>query len=220
MNLDRVLLIEDILSSQTNTIGTLARDAVFIPDGSDKIMRNSNIDQDNRIDYNLGYTPKTFTAIFDHRAGGGNGADGSYFYFLAKGKGDEDLDFPNGKYSTFNSDAYRIHIDEYPSNQQLAVSWGGYDGEGPTQGLIGTVGPVEEDNLGIDFGDNTWRTFKIHFDNGTFRIYINNILYLECSDPNYNSRDKTGNYFGLGGYVGGLFNYHSFKNFRFYKIIV
>jgi len=220
ITLDKVLLIEDILSSQTNTIGILAQNAVFIPDGSDKIMRNANINQNNRIDYNLGYTPKTFTAIFDYKAGGGGGADGGYFYFFAKGKGDGDLDFPCGKYCNFNSDAYRIHFDEYPSNEQLAVSWGGYQGDCPTQDIIKSVGTGQDNNLGINFGDNTWRTIKIHFDHGIFRIYINNILSLECSDPEYNSRDKTGNYFGLGGYVGGVFNYHSFKNFKFYKIII
>jgi len=219
------LLISDITNYQTNTIGELhyndniSMKSIFTTDDSYKVVKNEILASNNRINYNIGYIPNQFTAIFDYKAGGGNGADGGYFYLFAKGTqspnmGDSDS-FPIGKY--FNdpdNDAYRIHFEEYVGNQQLAVSWGGYDVD-----LIASVGSVADNPLGLNFADGTWRTIKIKFNQGTFEIYINNTLKLSCVDSNYNNRDKSGTNFGLGGYVGGYNNYHYFKNFRFYDYL-
>jgi hypothetical protein len=219
------LLISDITNYQTNTIGELhyndniGMKSIFTTDAGDKVVRNEILQSNNRINYNIGYIPNQFTAIFDYKAGGGNGADGGYFYLFAKGTqspnmGDNDS-FPAGKYLNGpDYDAYRIHFEEYVDNQQLAVSWGGYYVD-----LIASVGRVEDNPLDLNFADGTWRNIKIKFNQGTFEIYINNTLKLSCVDSNYNNRDKSGTNFGLGGYVGGLNNYHYFKNFRFYDYL-
>jgi hypothetical protein len=251
-------LISDIRNNQTNTIGELHYStdlgftSIFTTNNGDKVVVNEILQFDNRINYNLGSIPKQFTAIFDYKAGGGNGADGAYFYFLAKGtvspnKPDQWIteggcneyecleyneygdcirygdcidynilrdSFPNGKYiNARDQDAYRIHFDEYTANEQLAVSWAGYEN------LIGTVGRVYSNPLNLNFADGTWRNIIIKFNEGKFEIYIDKILKLTCTDSNYNSRDRSGTNFGLGGYVGGYNNYHYFKNFKFYDYL-
>jgi hypothetical protein len=252
-------IIHDIKNNQTNTIGELhySTDAgftsIFTTNNGDKVVVNEILQYYNRINYNLGSIPKQFTTIFDYKAGGGNGADGGYFYFFAKGtispnRPDQWLNqgycneyecleydeengdcirygdcidynilrdtFPLGKYlNPRDQDGYRIHFEEYPANQQLAVSWAGYED------LICTVGSVYANPLGLNFADGTWRAIKIKFDQGTFEIYVNNSLKLSCIDSNYNNRDKSGTNFGLGGYVGAANNYHYFKNFRFYDYL-
>lgn len=242
------LLINDIRKDQISTIGELHYDTVgqsiktvFIAEENDKFVRNEFLNTKNRINYNLSYTPSTFTATFDYKARGGDGADGGYFYFYAKGTQnpntgelcqieDREQDqisyyrcdsFPNGKYSNSpDFDAYRIHFDEYVYNQQLAISWGGYQGENvDEENIISTIGTVEDYPAGFDFGDGTWRNIKINFDKGFFRISVDGNILIESTDSLYSSRDLSGNNFGLGGYVGGLNNYHYFKNFKFYNLI-
>ena len=264
-------IIHDITNEQTNTIGELHYNtntnfrSIFTTNNGDKVVVNEILNSNNRINYNLVSTPNQFTTIFNYKAGGGNGADGGYFYFFAKGtispnREDQWLNegcneyecleydqnnncirygdcidynilkdtFPNGKYlNQRDQDGYRIHFDEYDgsipgyaSNQQLAVSWGGYPNEtNPGGDLICSVGTVEDNPLGLNFADGTWRTIKIKFNQGTFEVYINNTLRLSCVDSNYNNRDKSGTNFGLGGYVCGLNNYHYFKNFKFYDYL-
>ena len=242
------LLINDIRNDQTSTIGELHYDpinpriaTIFTTDGLDKVVKNEFLNSDNRINYNLGYIPSQFTVTFDYKAGGGNGGDGGYFYFYAKGTqnpnsgaGDcsyydyeNDIEifyscnsFPNGKYINSDMDAYRIHFDEYSQNQQLAVSWAGYQGGNPEdRELIDTIGIVGTYPIGFDFGDSTWRNIKIQFDNGSFKILVDNNLLLQTQDNSYSSRNKIGTNFGLGGYIGGLNNYHYFKNFKLYNIL-
>lgn len=230
----KALILEDILPFQSSTIGSLQYDisnfyrTIFTTENLDKIVRNEALQSNNRINYNLGYMPERFTATFDYKAGGGSGADGGYFYFLSGGS--TPTTGPNGKYmgggtTGTNSNSYRIHFDEYTAeNQQLAVSWNGYfniiggTSNGAGGVLIGTVGTGNA--LGFSFGDNTWRTIKIQFNQGIFNIYVNDILRLTCTDSNYNIRNKTNFNFGLGGYVGGVNNFHSFKNFKLYGTII
>jgi len=231
------LILEDILFSQFSTIGSLQYDilnfyrTIFTTDNLDKVVRNEALQSNNRINYNLGYMPEIFTAIFDYKAAPNiSGADGGYFYFFAGGS--TPTTGPNGKYmggggSGYDPNSYRVHFDEWFANEQLAVSWNGYDagglGTGGTGGvLIGTVGVVTFGTppLGFSFADNTWRTIKIQFNKGIFNIYINDTLRLTCTDSNYNIRNKTNFNFGLGGYVGGANNFHSFKNFKLYGKII
>ena len=248
-SLEDYLLIDDIRNDQASTIGELHYDpiatgptirTIFTTNNGDKVVRNEILNSSNRINYNLGYIPSEFTAIFDYKAGGGNGADGAYFYFHAQGtqnpnEGQEcsyyDNDneeniiyacdsFPNGKYNNSDADAYRIHFDEYSQNQQLAVSWAGYEGGDPqNRELIGSIGAVSNYPAGFDFADGTWRKIKIKFDNGSFKILVDNNLLLQTQDNSYSSRNKIGTNFGLGGYIGGLNNYHYFKNFKLYNIL-
>jgi hypothetical protein len=248
--LEDFLLINDIRNDQNSTIGELHYDSinpspslrtVFTTDGLDKVVRNEILNSNNRINYNLGYTPTKFTAIFDYKAGGGNGADGAYFYFHAKGtqnpndgltcyRYDFELgeevpyicdSFPNGKYVNSDADAYRIHFDEYLFNEQLAISWGGYQGGNPQPGqLLGSIGITYQYPAGFDFADGIWRNIKIQFNDGFIRVLVDNAAFLEVNDPAYLSRDLSGNNFGVGGYVGGFNNYHYFKNFKFYNIII
>ena len=232
----KALILEDILPFQSSTIGSLHYDilnsyrTIFTTDNLDKVVINEALQSNNRINYNLGYMPEKFTAIFDYKAGGGLGtfgADGGYFYFFSGGS--TPTTGPNGKYmggglSGTNPNSYRVHFDEFTQNEQLAVSWNGYftlvggTSNGTGGVLIGTVGPANP--LGFSFGDNTWRTIKIQFNQGLFNIYVNNILRLTCTDSNYNIRNKTNFNFGLGGYVGGITNFHSFKNFKLYGTII
>jgi hypothetical protein len=242
------LLINDIRNDQTSTIGELHYDqinpriaTIFTTDGLDKVVRNNFLNSDNRINYNLGYIPPQFTVTFDYKAGGGNGGDGGYFYFYTKGTQnpndaeecsyydyENDIQifyscdsFPNGKYINADKDGYRIHFDEYYYNEQLAVSWAGYQGGNPEdRELINTIGAVGNYPIGFDFADSTWRNIKIQFDDGFFNIFTDNILQLQATDNSFSSRDKSGTNFGIGGYIGGLNNYHYFKNFKFYNIII
>jgi hypothetical protein len=245
--LEDYLLINDIRNDQTSTIGELHYDTfssnpnmrtIFTTDGPDKVVRNQSLNFNNRINYNLGYIPPQFTATFDYKAGGGNGADGGYFYFYAKGTqnpndaeecsyydNENDIEvfyacdsFPNGKYANSDQDAYRIHFDEYVYNEQLAISWNGYLPF--QQGLLATVGLTQQFPLGFDLGDSNWRNIKINFNNGNFKIYIDGELKLDFTDPHFQTRDLSGTNFGLGGYIGVLNNYHYFKNFKFYNILV
>lgn len=253
-------IIYDIRKDQTTTIGELHYNteadfrSIFTTDAGDKVFKNEILQSNNRINYNLGSTPKQFTVSFDYKAGGGSGADGAYFYFFAKGtispnRVDQWLNqgcntyecleydqndncirygncidynilrdtFPNGKYiNERDQDGYRIHFDEFVDNEQLAVSWAGYNGGGD---LIYSLGTVNDNPLGLNFADGTWRNIIIKFDQGKFEVYIFKTLVLTCIDSNYNNRDKSGNNFGLGGYVGGANNYHYFKNFRFYDYL-
>lgn len=228
------LILEDIIPTRDFVLGTMHVDipngyrTVLTLDGSDRVVRNEVLSSNNRINYNLGFMPETFTAIFDYKAGGGSGADGGYFYFFSGGSAP--TTGPNGKYmggglSGADPNSYRVHFDEYVAeNQQLAVSWNGYftipggTSNGTGGVLIGTAGPGN--SLGFSFGDNTWRTIKVQFNQGLFNIYVNDILRLTCTDSNYNIRNKTNFNFGLGGYVGGATNFHSFKNFKLYGKII
>jgi hypothetical protein len=264
-------IIHDIKNNQTNTIGELhytlnasypcnaSMRSIFTIDNGDKVVKNEILFSNNRINYNLGYIPNQFTSIFDYKANGGNGADGGYFYFFAKGtispnREDQWLNegcneyecleydqnnncirygdcidynilrdtFPLGKFlNSRDQDGYRINFDEYEANEQLAVSYAGYQVgiERIPENLICSVGTVLDNPLGLNFADGNWRTIKIKFNQGTFEIYINNTLRLSCVDSNYNNRDKSGTNFGLGGYVCGLNNYHYFKNFKFYDYL-
>jgi hypothetical protein len=242
------LLIDDIKNDQLSTIGQLHYDlilpnpnmrTIFTTDGSDKVVRNGLIGANNRINYNIGSIPSKFTAIFDYKAGGGVGGDGAYFYFYAKGtknpntgeqcsyydfENDQQIfyacdSFPVGRYSNgLDTNVYIVHLDEFHTNQQLAVSWNGY--EPFNNGLLDTVGPVEQLPLGFNLADSTWRKIKINFNNGNFKIYIDNDLKIDFTDIDFGTRDLSGSNLGLGGYVGELNNYHYFKNFKFYSILI
>jgi hypothetical protein len=205
--------ISDILNSQSSPIGNMYYDAscgfrtIFTTDGSDKVIRNEILNSNNKINYNYNTTPTIFTVTFEFKAGGGNGADGCWFYFFA----DEPsvCDGNNGKYTApppYSQNSYRVLFDEYSGNPELAVCWNGYtDSEGI---LIGSTNP------GLSLGNNTWRTAKIQFNNGNFKVFVNGTQYLNVTDSNYSSRNKTNHNFGLGGYIGGLNNFHYFKNFN------
>ena len=176
----------------------------------DKVVRNQIANSNNRINYNLGSFPTKFTASFDYKAGGGNGADGGYFYFFSDMPNIENG--PNGRYSnSMNTAGYRVHFDEFGSNEQLAISWRGYTTLGNGE-LLKTVGKSNINILGFNFADQKWRKIKIIFNEGIFNIYVDNILRLSHTDVNYNKRNLTNYNFGLGGYVGAFNNFHYFKN--------
>lgn len=172
----------------------------------DAYVVNEIVNSNNLINYSLSTMPSTFTVTFDFKSGGGNGADGAFFYYYAKGttkpSGSNGGSFPNGKYQNPDNDAYRIVFDEYQGNM-IGIYWNG--------SRISTTYP------GIDFDNNVWRSAKIEVNQGNIKVYIDNTLRVDFTDSSYSSRDKAGrNNFGLGGFIGGLDNFHAFRKFNFY----
>ncbi|NBR26100.1 MAG: hypothetical protein EBU08_20415, partial [Micrococcales bacterium] len=174
---------------------------------SEKFVYNSTTHSNNRINYTRNPFPTAFTAEFDLKAWGGNGADGIYFYWYAKGTtaptpGSDADSFPVGKYTNSDSDAYRVVFDEFMGNS-INTYW---NGNANTLNVSGS---------GVDLDDGAWRHAKIVVDAGHIQVYLDGTLKADFTDGSYSSRDKTGINFGLGGYIGGPNNHHAFKNFKF-----
>lgn len=218
---------------------------VFTGQGGYKVVTNQNQYGNNRINYYLEDIPDIFTAVFDYRAyrDDGLGGNGGYFYFYAPGEispndgiscpfYDPEYDqtfnaacdsFPLGKYSSPTEGSYRVHFEEHAQNQdpQLAITWNGYIGENLYDRFtVCQTEPTDQYPLGFTFDDGVWRTIKIQFNSGNFKIFIDDFLRLDCTDIFFNYRNKEPKNLGLGGYVTDNSNFHSFKNFKLYSKIV
>ena len=196
-----------------NDGNSLTDEGCSVPDSCvDKYVYNQQLHSNARINYSRDPFPRDFTAEFDFRAWGGNGADGVYFYWYAKGTevptpGTITDSFPNGKGGNSpDNDAYRVVFDEFLGDNILTY-WGGSEW---------ILSPINSAATGVDLDDGVWRHAKLVVQEGHIQVYLDGIKKVDFTDSSYASRDKSGVNFGIGGYVGGLNNHHAFKNFKFY----
>jgi parallel beta-helix repeat protein len=135
------------------------------------------------------YTPlisssSDYTAQFDFWAGGGSGADSTYFYSSAT--------------STMNNEGgasggYSVDFDEFSDKIELR-----FNGS-----VISSVSQASIDN-------STWHTVKIVKSGNTFLVTYDGSQVINFTDS---TRTLTGNRWGLGGRSGGSTNNHRVRNF-------
>ena len=125
-------------------------------------------------------------------SGGGTGADAFYVYVWANATpSSEEQD--RGQYS--------IAFDEYTDEIKLLR------GSSP---LTTVLNPVPLDN-------SQWRPFRVEFDRGEFKVYLDHQLKLEHYDGNHYEdmmNNPANNLFGFGARTGGRNNIHRARNMK------
>lgn len=169
---------------QNTPTGTLSGSATFDDTNDYVVLTSADNSIYGRLEYsgNLG---TDFDVVFDFFAGGGNGADATFFYFGASS-------LPNSEDD--NTGGYVIALDEYDGNT-IQLKFAGTD-------VTSSV------SAGVEIDDSTWRTARIEVRGQTFRIYLDDSLKFEYTDS---VRTLGGNLFGWGARTGGLNNEHRIR---------
>jgi len=176
-----------------NTLGTLKGSATLdTAGGFIQLTPNTNL-VNGQIDYENLQPGDVFEIKGEFYSGGGTGADAAYIYLWASGT-PVDEDDPKGQYS--------INYDEYQDEIQLK-----YNGT--------TLQSVPQ--TGLD--NSQWRQFKVQFDHGVFRVYLDDVLKLEHNDTAYLTRISNTR-FGIGARTGGLNHFHQVRNIEWITGIV
>ncbi len=135
--------------------------------------------------------PNNFVCEFSQYAGGGGGADGTYFCWASD-------DVFNGKnYYNLWIDEFRHVNDTSSNNLQLNKIV-----NGTTTQLCTVAVPYDVDNA-------TWRTYRVEVNKGHVVIKVNGITYIDYTITDYNPNFSQ---LGFGGYTGAVNNEHSVDN--------
>ncbi|MEM4398059.1 MAG: DUF2341 domain-containing protein, partial [Candidatus Woesearchaeota archaeon] len=135
--------------------------------------------------YSINSTIESYISEFKFSAGGGNGADATWFYIYATSIVTNE-EGANGGYS--------IVFDEY--EDRIKLLWNGV-----------TLSSIIEYNL----DNHQWKDVKIIHYGRTTEIYLDNVLKINYTDV---ERTKTGNYVGWGARTGLATNYHRIKDLK------
>ena len=168
--------------------GTLKNSATFIATdgGYLRMTEVVNDGQSGQIEYDLtSELPLNLDVSFDFWAGGGNGADGVYFYL----------------------NSTTTVVAEYDGRDGYCIAWSEYADQVQARfhtTVIDTVSKASLDN-------STWRTGRIIFNGTSIKVYTDGTLDLDITDS---ARTFSGTLFGFGARTGGLNNEHRVRNLR------
>ena len=125
-----------------------------------------------------------FDATFEFWAGGGTGADATYFYVYSTS---------TPQHEGADSGGYMIYFSEFQSSIGLRYQSGG------------NLATAVQANM----GNSAWHTARIVKSGLNFKVYYDGVEKINFTDS---SRTITGTLMGYGARTGGLTNYHRIRN--------
>ncbi|MBW4061791.1 hypothetical protein HJC99_04455 [Candidatus Saccharibacteria bacterium] len=191
------------VTGQSYPLATLSGSASYISGTGIQLTPATN-GQSGSVNWSFAQVPFEETQ-FQFKAGGGTGADSTWFYSYADGT-------PTTEYGAGFTKGYIIYFSEY--HGCVGVAYGGYS-DGNQCGSGGGTSPLASTHIS-NIGDNTYHDVDIQLLYNEVIVRWDGIVILDYSDVY--TRDTSNQNFGFGARTGGSNNVHDIKGLLVTKL--
>lgn len=182
---DPLMVYEDFTVAPT---GTIKGDAYYDATNKYLVLTQATTNQSGQLEYEINPMSSWF-AEFEYYAGGGTGADATYFYVYC-----ESTPITEGS----ATGGYVIALDEYQNEIQIL-----YNGS-----KIAYATPT------YTIDDGQWHKVFIVFEKRRIRVWVDGVLQIDFTDV---QRDLSGMLMGVGARTGASTNEHRIRYLKVSK---
>ena len=182
---DPLMVYEDMTQTPS---GTLKGNAYYDNTNGYVVLTQATTSQSGQLEYEINPLSSWYVE-FEYYAGGGTGADATYFYVYCESTPSNEASAAGG---------YIIALDEYQNQIQI-----NYDGT-----IVATATPT------YDIDDGQWHKVFIVFEKRRIRVWVDGVLQIDYTDT---QRDLSGILMGIGARTSGSTNEHRVRYLKVSK---